>query len=266
MFSENGPPFSSEALQKFLALQYIDHITSFPHYPWPNGFIEWQVKTIKTALDTAKATGKSHIDLLLSLRPTLIGPHLPSLGEILNNRTQNRPWQPSHPLDFKEVRDYLITQKSVQKKHHNRRHNTRDLPELHPGQLVLFSSPADVTSYIKGTITGPSTTPHSYMIEAQGRKYHHNRHHICPIHTDTTAFQRTSIHQCNPIPGPPQQDLLISGPSSNKYSPITGPSSRTPPQTLYSPQKDPVKQSKQGHIPALQSQASSNCSPVTIHL
>ena len=31
--SDNGPSFSSGALQKFLALQYINHIISSPHYP-----------------------------------------------------------------------------------------------------------------------------------------------------------------------------------------------------------------------------------------
>ena len=76
-FPDNGPPFSSEALQKFLTSQYIDHITSSPHYPKSNGFIERQIKTIKTALDTAKSSGKYLDDLLLSLRSTPIGPHLP---------------------------------------------------------------------------------------------------------------------------------------------------------------------------------------------
>ena len=39
-FSDNGPPFSLETLQKFLTTQYIGHITSSPHYPKSNGFIE----------------------------------------------------------------------------------------------------------------------------------------------------------------------------------------------------------------------------------
>ena len=142
------------------------------------------------------------------------------------------------PPHFEEVTDYLITQKSVQKKHHERRHNTKDLPELHPGQPVLFLSPADVNSYTEGTITGPSTTSCSYMIEAQGRTYCHKRHHFHPIHTDTTPFPRPSVHQGNPIPEPSEQkDPLISGPSSNKDSPITIPSSSTPQQTTHFPEK-----------------------------
>ena len=66
----------------------------------------------------------------------------------------------------------------MQKKHYDKRHNIRDLPELHPGQAVLFLSPADTNIYIEGTITGPSTTPRSCNIEAQGRTYHCNREHI----------------------------------------------------------------------------------------
>ena len=114
-FSDNDPPFSSEVLQKFLTSQYIDHITSSTHYPKSNSFIERQVKTIKTALDAAKYSGKSLDDLLLSLRSTPIGLHLPSPREILHNRIQDHLGQPSHPVDFEEVRDYLM-QKSVQKK------------------------------------------------------------------------------------------------------------------------------------------------------
>ena len=64
-FSDNGPLFSLEAFQKFLTSHYIDYITSFPHYPKSNGFIKRQIKTIITALDTAKSSGKSFNDLLL---------------------------------------------------------------------------------------------------------------------------------------------------------------------------------------------------------
>ena len=198
LFSDNGPPFSSKAFQRFLTSQYIDHITSSPLYPKSNGFIEWQIKTIKTALATASSSGKSLDDLLMSLRSTPIGRHLPSPREILHNRTQNCPGQPSHPVDFEEVRNYLIAQKSIQKRHYDEKHNVRDLPELHPGQAVLFLSPAETNIYIEGTITGPSTTPHSYNIEAQGRTYHCNREHIRPLNIDKPTIFKTICTSRNP--------------------------------------------------------------------
>ena len=44
---DNGSPFSSETFVKFLFGECIDHITSSPHYPKSNGYMECQVKTIK---------------------------------------------------------------------------------------------------------------------------------------------------------------------------------------------------------------------------
>ena len=197
---------------------------------------------MKTAVDTAKSLGILLDDLLLSLRSTPIGPHLPSLQEILHNRTQDCPGQPSHPVDFEEIRDNLITQMLVQKKCHDHRHNARDLPELHPGQPVLFFNHADANSYKEGTITGPATTPRGYRLEAQGRVFHCTRQHTCPLDIDTTPFPRPSTHQGS----------LISGPSTYKDSPITRPSSRTQPQIDNPQQQSLVKPSKQSCIPTLQ--------------
>ena len=133
----------------------------------------------------------------------------------------------------------------MQKKNHDRRHNAKDLPELHPGQPVLFLSPADVNAYIEGTITGPSTTPHSYMIEAQGRTYHCNRQHIRPTYTDTTTIPQPPTYQGNPISG-----------LSVQHSPISGPPSTS------SHQNTPVEPSKPSCIPTLKCPAS-NHSPTT---
>ena len=247
-FSDNGLPFSSKAFQKFLASQYIDHIISSPLYPKSNGFIKRQIKTIKTALATANSSGKSYDDLLLSLRSMPIGPYLPSPREILHNRTQDWPGQPPHPTDFEEVRNYFIAQKSTQKRHYNKRHNVRDLPELYPGQAVLFLSPGDTNIYVEGTITGPSTTPHSYTIEAQGITYCHNREHIQPINIDNPTIPRPSAHQENSIPGPSTQQSPISSPSSNN-----------------SHQNIPAKPSKPSCIPTPKCPASSSHSPATKH-
>ena len=247
-FSGNGPPFSSEAFQKFVASQYIDHITSSPLCPKSYGFIERQIKTIKTALATAHSSGKALNNLLLSLRSMSIGPHLPSPREILHNRTQDLPGQPSHPVNFEEVRNYIIVQKSTQKRHYNKRHNIRDLPELYPGQAVLFLSPADTNIYIEGTITGPSTTPCSYTIEAQGRTYCHNREHIQPLNIGNPTIPRPSAHQENPIPGPSTQQSPSSRPSSNN-----------------SCQNIPAKPCKPSCIPTPKCPASLSCSPATNH-
>ena len=64
--TDNGPPFFSEVFAQFMRMQRVEHITSSPHYPKSNGFIERQVKTMKTALATATTSGKTLDAVLLS--------------------------------------------------------------------------------------------------------------------------------------------------------------------------------------------------------
>ena len=70
---------------------------------------------MKTALATATTSGKTLDDVLLSLRSSPNGPNLPSPREILHNRTEEHPGQPSHPVDCEQVRNYLLDKKTTQK-------------------------------------------------------------------------------------------------------------------------------------------------------
>ena len=87
--TDNGPSFSSEVFAQFMSTQRVEHITSSPHYPKSYGFIERQVKTMKTALATPTTSGKTLDDVLLSLRSSPIGSNLPSPREILHNCKKN---------------------------------------------------------------------------------------------------------------------------------------------------------------------------------
>ena len=68
--------------------------TSSPHSPNCNGFIELQIKTIKTALSTCQDANQLIEDLLLNIRSQPIGPHLPAPREILHNGTEEYPGRP----------------------------------------------------------------------------------------------------------------------------------------------------------------------------
>ena len=124
-YSDNGPPFSSEPFSHFYSSLGIDHITSSPLYPKSNGFIEWQVKTIKTSLTTTKPSGISINHLLQTLCSTPIGPNLPSPHEILLNHRDYKPGKPSTPVDLEQVSDYLITKKTQQMAHYEKRHKAQ---------------------------------------------------------------------------------------------------------------------------------------------
>ena len=85
--TDNGPPFASDELAEFFMHHCIAHHTSSPHFPRSNGFIERQVRTIKTALSTALPAIKPLASVLLYLRSMPIGPKMPSPHEILHNRS-----------------------------------------------------------------------------------------------------------------------------------------------------------------------------------
>ena len=89
LLTDNGPSFLSETFAKFMLNQRVDHIASSPHYPKSIGFIEHQIKTIKTALATATASGKTLDNFLLHTRSTPIGPNLPFPQQILHNTQKN---------------------------------------------------------------------------------------------------------------------------------------------------------------------------------
>ena len=103
--------------------------------------------------------------------------------------------------------------RSAQKQYYDKRHNTRPLPDLSPGQDVLFLSPVDQMSYLEGTIVSRANTPRSYIIEAQGCRYRHNRQHIKPINTDPPsplARPYTALQSHN--------NPIISGSQHPKYT------------------------------------------------
>ena len=95
---------------------------------------------------------------------------------------------------------------------------------LAPGQDVLFLSLVDQMSYLEGTIVSRANTPRSYIIEAQGHRYRHNRQHIKPINTDPPSllarpYTALQSHN-NPIISGPQN---ITTPQIHNNPIISGP-------------------------------------------
>ena len=205
--AHNGLPFASDELAEFLTCHYIEHHTSSPHFPRSNDFTERQVRTIKTALNTALPANKSLKTVLLDLQSTPIGPNMPSSHEILHNRIIQHSGRLSQPVDMEKIRNFLISRKQAQFDQFNKSHEAQALPELPPGQEVLFRSPAD-DEYIPRTIKEKATAPCSYIIEAQGKRYHRTREQVPPIHFNLPP----SAHQQQN----PQTKQCISGPSLPK--------------------------------------------------
>ena len=103
--TDNGPPFASDELPEFLMHHHITHHTSSPHFSRSNGFIERQVRTIKTALNTALLAKNPLESVLLDLRSMPIGPKMPSPCEMLHNKSIQWPGRPSLPIDMEQVKE-----------------------------------------------------------------------------------------------------------------------------------------------------------------
>ena len=120
----------------------FDHVTSSPHYPQSNGFIERHVQTVKHTLK--KVGPRSDVQMaLLVLRATPIDSHLPSPAELLYGRRvvsnlHVATWNASGMRC--EIRVRLDQRQATAKERHDARGVTY-LAELSRGQHVLKSSP-----------------------------------------------------------------------------------------------------------------------------
>ena len=132
-------------------------------------------------LNTAQTAKKPLEEVLWDLRLTPIRPNIPLPHEILHNWTFQHPGRPSQPVNMERVRNYLLSHKQVQSTQFNKAHGAHALPELTPGQEMLFRSPVD-KEYIPRTIIVKPIVHHSYYVEAQGKRYHRTREHLWPIH------------------------------------------------------------------------------------
>ena len=128
--TDNGPPFSSEELTEFLMHHHIEHSTFSPHFPRSNGFIEQQVRTIQTVLNTILPSKKPLETVLPDLWSALIGPNMPSPWEILHNRAFQWLSKPLQPVNMENVRNFLLSHKQNQCNQFNKAHGAHTLPKL----------------------------------------------------------------------------------------------------------------------------------------
>ena len=101
--SDNGLPFHSEELTKFLSGLHMEHTTSSPSYPCSNGFMEHRIQMVKNILTKSSNTW-SFQEVLADLRTMCIGTGLPSPAEILHGR--NLVTKAQAEIDIKAIHLY----------------------------------------------------------------------------------------------------------------------------------------------------------------
>jgi len=181
--SDNGRQYDSATFRNFAKTWGFDHITSSPHYPQSNGFIERTIQTVKYTLTKAKASSLDPDLALLSLRTTPIDHMIPSPAELLNNRKMRgtlpvciRNYHPQKEDIYEQFQRRQETQK------HNFDKHARDLPPLIPGQQVRTQSHIS-GNWFPAVVIAKCPEPRSYMIQTtNGSTLRRNRNVIrdCP--------------------------------------------------------------------------------------
>ena len=106
---------------------------------------------------------------------------MPSLWKILHNRSFQHPSSPLMPVDMECFRELLTTQEKEPK-------GTLWQSTLIQRANRVEVQPRDALSIAHSRWIHPAiivkkaTTPHSYIIDAQGKCYHRTREHTRPIH------------------------------------------------------------------------------------
>ena len=179
LISDNGGDFSSEAFRRFADQWCFDHVTSSPHYPQSNGFIERHVQTVTHTLKNVGPRYDVQMTLLV-LRAAPIDSHFPSPTELLYGRrvVSNLPvatWNASCKIC--EIRARLDQREATAKERHDARGVT-DLAELSRGQHVRARHPI-THRWEPGRIAEKCLEPRSYSVESpSGRILQKNRRDI----------------------------------------------------------------------------------------
>ena len=196
VISDNGPQYDSAHFKTFACDWGFEHVTSSPHFPQSNGFVERTIQTVKNILKKARASGQDPDMALLCARTTPVDNVIPSPAETLYGRKirGNLPVKiPNASNQKDEIYDRLKQRQETQKRNFDK--HAKDLPELKPGQPVRIQD--HVTGkWQAATITDKRPEPRSYMVKTKsGSILRRNRKHISSVPQDNA---QTNASEQNP--------------------------------------------------------------------
>ena len=176
--SDNGPQYNGEAFKNFCKEWGIQHITSSPHYPQSNGYIERQIRWLKPVIKKCMKN-KQNISLaLLTIRATPVSNTIPSPGELMMNRKLKTLLPTRLETGNDNTKQELEKRKDQQKQYYDQRARTYHLPPLYSGQDIRVFDKTSKT-WSQGTVTNECPEPRSYMVKtATGQDLRRNRRHL----------------------------------------------------------------------------------------
>ncbi|XP_067122919.1 uncharacterized protein [Centruroides vittatus] len=190
LMTDNGPPFSSVAFNRFCDRWSIRHCTSSPRYPQSNGHIERHVQTIKNVL---KKTAEAGQDQYLALQNWINTSRnsLPSPAQLCIGRNIRS----TLPCKSFHYRQCLFSREDIQQQLEQNQHKMSmyydkgsvPLNPLRPSTRVLVHTGKE---WSPATDVKPLNEPRSYLIEdPHGQQYRRNRVHLKPNHSPRKAPQ-----------------------------------------------------------------------------
>ena len=212
--SDNGPQFSAELYAPFAREYGFDHVTSSPHYPQGNGEAERAVKTVKSML---RKSGDLYLTLFMYRTTPLENGYSPAQLLMSRNlhttlpvtREQRRP----EVVRLSELEEKEEHTKDRQKRNFDRHHRARDLPQVHPGDVVWIPD-----RRASGTVI-EETSPRSHIVStADGAQYRRNRQHFVQLpETETTQETDTEIEPVEETQPPRTSNRISKQP--DRYKP-----------------------------------------------
>ena len=202
--SDNGPHYNCYSFTKFAQQYGFKHVTSSPHFPSSNGFIESQVKTTKKTLKKAKATNSDPYLALMCLRSTPIDGKLPSPAELLLGRPiqDNLPRRIHASPNNDNITKRLEYRQERQRHYHDR--GCKSLPDLAPGQPIRIQDPVSSTWKPAMVKEKPDKVPRSYTVTTSaGQELRRNRRHVKEAPSDDKWLR----HQASK----PEDSKLMAG-------------------------------------------------------
>jgi transposase InsO family protein len=207
--SDNGPQYSSSEFRRFAEEYGFRHITSSPHFPQSNGFIERMIRTVKQIFNKAHDS-KSDLHLaMMTYRATPSDHHTPSPAELLFGRKIRTTLVQKCRIKSPDIRDSMINRKEEMMKSSS----TRSLPPLAPDQHVRVQDPR-TKHWTPAVIKSSSSEPRSYIVNTPTGTLRRNRAHIRQTGEKFEPFRRESSPAPAPEPRMDEHQPISSSPAT----------------------------------------------------
>lgn len=192
--SDNGTQFEpvhTSEFSKFARDYGFRHITSSPHFPQSNGFVEAAVKIAKLQLKKNADPYKALLEYRASPLSNGYSPAELLMGRRIRTTLPMAPqFYASKAVNYNELRRKEDDRREKQTRNYNRRHRAVQSGELIPGELVWVRD-----KRVWATVREKTHHPRSYIIETPTGKLRRNSYHLTRAHRAGEIKEQAEIDE-----------------------------------------------------------------------